>query len=287
MRGRYSAIGLKPDLIWRCFGDARRDQPRRAPGPPRPSSPARTTASARCARLIQESRIAVPDGLPPIAAGLFGFMAYDMVRLMERLPDANPDTIGIPDAVFTRPTVVAVFDNIGDQVTVVTPVWPAPGLGARAAYDLARERLADVVADFDRGLPHRPLDRHAGPAAGAALQRDAASATMRWSSRPRSTSARATSSRSCPRSASACRSRCRRSRSTARCAASIRRRSCSSSISTASRWSARARRSWCGCATAPCRSARSPAPAGAAPPAPRTRRSRPTCWPTRRSWPST
>ena len=37
-------------------------------------------------------------GLPPIATGLFGYLGYDMVRLMERLPAKNPDVIGIPDA---------------------------------------------------------------------------------------------------------------------------------------------------------------------------------------------
>ena len=161
VRGRYSAIGLKPDLIWRCFG-RRAEINRAARHDLRTFEPCPGDGLSALRALIRESRIVVPDGLPPIAAGLFGFMAYDMVRLMERLPDSNPDTIGIPDAVFTRPTVVAVFDNVGDQVTVVTPVWPAPGLAARAAYDVARERLADVVADFDRGLPHRPLDRHSG-----------------------------------------------------------------------------------------------------------------------------
>jgi anthranilate synthase component 1 len=105
--------------------------------------------------LIAASQIDLPDGLPPMAAGLFGFMGYDTVRLMERLPDANPDRLGMPDAVFMRPTVMAVFDNILDRVVIVTPVWPSPDLAPRAAYDLARERLADVVADFDRGLPHR------------------------------------------------------------------------------------------------------------------------------------
>ncbi len=42
-------------------------------------------------------------------------MGYDMVRLMERLPAANPDPLGIPDAVFVRPTVMAIFDNIEDR----------------------------------------------------------------------------------------------------------------------------------------------------------------------------
>ena len=158
VRGRYSAIGLKPDLIWRCFGP-RAEVNRHARHDLAKFEPCPGHALAELRSLIDEARIALPEGLPPMAAGLFGFMGYDMVRLMERLPDANPDPLGLPDAVFMRPTVMAIFDNIEDRVVIVTPVWPAPDLGARAAYDFARERLADVVADFDRGLPHRS-DRH-------------------------------------------------------------------------------------------------------------------------------
>jgi anthranilate synthase component I len=154
VRGRYSAIGLKPDLIWRCSGD-RAEINRTARQDRNAFEPLPGGALDQLRELIGESRIALPQDLPPMAAGLFGFMGYDMVRLMERLPTANPDRLGIPDAVFVRPTVMAIFDNIEDRVVIVTPVWPSAELGARAAYDLARERLADVVADFDRGLPHR------------------------------------------------------------------------------------------------------------------------------------
>jgi anthranilate synthase component I len=158
VRGRYSAIGLKPDLIWRCFG-TRAEVNRHARQDLATFEPTPGHALDELRHLIAEARISLPEGLPPMAAGLFGFMGYDMVRLMERLPDANPDPLGLPDAVFIRPTVMAIFDNIEDRVDIATPVWPVPDLGARAAYDLARERLADVVADFDRGLPHRS-DRH-------------------------------------------------------------------------------------------------------------------------------
>jgi anthranilate synthase component I len=161
VRGRYSAIGLKPDLIWRCFG-ARAEVNRHACQDLATFEPCPGHGLDELRGLIEEARIALPEGLPPMAAGLFGFMGYDMVRLMERLPDANPDPLGIPDAVFTRPTVMAIFDNIEDRVVIVTPVWPAAGLGSRAAYELARERLADVVADFDRGLPHRSDWHRAG-----------------------------------------------------------------------------------------------------------------------------
>jgi anthranilate synthase component 1 len=162
VRGRYSAIGLKPDLIWRCFGD--RAEINRAARQDRTAfEPLPGGALDRLRELIGQSRIALPQELPPMAAGLFGFMGYDMVRLMERLPTANPDRLGLPDAVFVRPTVMAIFDNIEDRVVIVTPVWPSAELGARTAYDLARERLADVVADFDRGLPHRSDWRSASP----------------------------------------------------------------------------------------------------------------------------
>jgi len=111
--------------------------------------------------LIAESRIALPDGLPPMAAGIFGYLGYDMVRLMEELPAPRPDPIGIPDAVLMRPTLVVVFDSVKDTITVVTPVRPQPQVSAQAALARARERLAAVVDALDR-----PLDKTAAPDPG-------------------------------------------------------------------------------------------------------------------------
>jgi anthranilate synthase component I len=102
--------------------------------------------------LIAESRIAAAEDLPPMAAGLFGYIGYDMVRLMERLPAANPDSLGLPDAILVRPTIMAIFDSVKDEVTVVTPVYPAPEVSAKAAYARACERLHDVIDAFDRPL---------------------------------------------------------------------------------------------------------------------------------------
>jgi len=152
VRGRYSFIGLRPDLIWRCRGDTSEIN-RNALSDPERFERLAGSALTNLRTLIAESRIAVPAQLPPMAAGLFGYMGYDTVRLMERLPDKNPDSIGIPDAVFLRPTVIAIFDNVEDLVTVVTPVWPDPRRNARRAFDDACSRLAEVVADLDRPLP--------------------------------------------------------------------------------------------------------------------------------------
>src|SRR5215510_1346068 len=154
VRGRYSFIGLKPDLVWRCR-KGKAEINRRARFDTNAFEPAADDALASLRKLVAECRIDVPPSLPPMAAGLYGYLGYDMVRLMERIPDKNPDVLGLPEAILLRPTVIAIFDNVEDLVTVVTPVWPTPGLDARAAYSQACERLADVVADFDRSLPHR------------------------------------------------------------------------------------------------------------------------------------
>jgi anthranilate synthase component 1 len=149
VRGRYSIVGMKPDLIWRCHGtgseinrEARFDATAFRPLDGHPLDTLRA--------LIAESRIDLPEGLPAIAAGLFGYLGYDMIRLVERLPNVNPDPIGLPDAVLMRPSVVAVLDGVKGEVTVVAPAWAASGLSARAAYAQAAERVMDALRDLDR-----------------------------------------------------------------------------------------------------------------------------------------
>ncbi len=155
VRGRYSVIGLKPDLIWRCHGTMAEIN-RNALGGDAADDyvPCEAPPLTALGDLLRESRIDIPAPLPPMASGIFGYMGYDTVRLMERLPDANPDVLGIPDSIFVRPTVVAVFDNVDDVVTVITPVWLDKTADAKSAHDSACERLADIVKDFERPLPH-------------------------------------------------------------------------------------------------------------------------------------
>ena len=98
-----------------------------------------------------------------MAAGVFGYLGYDMVRLMEELPASHPDPIGIPDAVLIRPTLVVVFDAVKDSITVVTPVRPEPGIAAKAALARATERLAGVVDALDRPLDKAAAGHAPGP----------------------------------------------------------------------------------------------------------------------------
>ena len=154
VRDRYSFLGLEPDLIWRCRGD-RAEINRRAREDAAAFEPVAGPPLASLRALVKECRMTLPPGLPPMASGLFGYLSYDMVRLMERIPDKNRDPIGVPDAIFLRPTLVAVFDSFEDTVTLCTPVWPDPAVDAERAYELARARLANAVAAFERSVTYR------------------------------------------------------------------------------------------------------------------------------------
>src|ERR1700730_6561806 len=149
-RVRYSMIGLEPDLIWRCQDGAAsiNRQPSGDKFEPLPGHPLQTLRE-----LIAESRIELPEGAPPMAAGLFGYLGYDMVRLVEHLPADKPDPVGVPDAILMRPTVMVVFDAVRDAITAVTPVRPQAGVSAKQAYLRAEERLMAIVDGLDRHTP--------------------------------------------------------------------------------------------------------------------------------------
>ncbi len=158
VRGRYSIVGLDPDVIFRVNGrhaEINRDPHRHPQG----FSPSAQSPLDALRALIEESRIELPDALPPMAAGVFGYLGYDVVRLIEdslTLPAPPADPLDIPDAVLVRPTLVIVFDAVEDTITVVTPVRPQPRVTAEAALAQARERLSEIVAALDR-----PLDKSA------------------------------------------------------------------------------------------------------------------------------
>ena len=49
-----------------------------------------------------------------MASALVGYLGYDTVRLMERLPSKNPDPLDLPDGLFLRPTITVIFDRVED-----------------------------------------------------------------------------------------------------------------------------------------------------------------------------
>lgn len=149
VRGRYSIIGLDPDLIFRA--DSNTAAIARSPDLARFVPQELPTLDA-LRSLLSESRLDLPEGLPPMAAGVFGYLGYDTVRLIERLPEPNTDVLNLPDTLLVRPQIVAIFDSVKDQLTIVTPVRPRPEMSPQQAYDLAINRLTEMVEALDTAV---------------------------------------------------------------------------------------------------------------------------------------
>src|ERR1700760_4877640 len=155
VRGRYSIIGLKPDLIWRCRGGvAEINRNALHDADAFVAETAKPLASLRA--VTREAQLTVPQGLPPMATGMFGYLGYDMARQVEDLPNPPPDTLGLPDAILLRPTITAIFDSVRDEIIVITPVWFDRTVDAKAAYARGQARLDDAVAAWERPAPPAP-----------------------------------------------------------------------------------------------------------------------------------
>jgi anthranilate synthase component I len=144
-RGRYSLLGLDPDLMFRANGseaEINRDWAldREA------FVPAGDPIGALRA-LVAECRLDVPPELPPALAVLVGYFAYETFGLIERLPRPPANPIGLPDMIFARPTLILVFDRLADQLFFVAPVWPG------RYVDRAVERIESAMARLNQPLP--------------------------------------------------------------------------------------------------------------------------------------
>ena len=157
IRGRYSMIGFAPEVSVKVVGgkaylnqDALTDPMAYAPLPGNPIE--------ELGALLQQNQIEMPEDMPSMAAGWFGYMAYDMVRYMEALPSQNPDILGLPESIFIRPTIVVVFDDATDTMQIVTPIYPRAEMSADSAYDLAEQRLGNIFDQLQSAPPKNDFE---------------------------------------------------------------------------------------------------------------------------------
>lgn len=148
VRGRYSFIGLDPDMLWKVKDG--KASINRNPADTSGFEDIKAEPFDSLREILDETKLDIPDNLPPMAAGMFGYMGYDMVRLMEKLPDNNPDVIGIPDSIFMRPKIIVVFDSVKDMAIIITPVYPKEGISAEDAYAQAKTRVEKIVTTLSR-----------------------------------------------------------------------------------------------------------------------------------------
>ena len=155
VRGRYSIIAIAPDLIWRSKGDV--VEINRNPDADIHHFERVDEAPLTSLRsLIAEGAMPNTGPLPSMAAGLFGYFGYDMIRHQEAIPDNNPPALDSYDSTWMRPSIVAIFDRLKDTVTVATQIRPQPGISADDAFDNAHQRLESAKQRLGEALPGTP-----------------------------------------------------------------------------------------------------------------------------------
>jgi anthranilate synthase component 1 len=137
-RGRYSAIGLMADKKWVCQNssvtiseDGKEDI----------TINDRKKILPSLQEQIQKSKITFSDDMPPMLAGWFGYMGYEMIHLIEDVGLMKEDTLEIPDSVFIRPQLMVIFDNVQKEMIIAAPVWAHSG-DAQERYQAAQSLIA-------------------------------------------------------------------------------------------------------------------------------------------------
>ncbi|ANY20706.1 Anthranilate synthase component 1 [Tsuneonella dongtanensis] len=143
VRGRYSMLGLDPDLMFRAEGEraavnrhwqVSRDGFEELSG----------NALAELRALVDNCRIEVPEGLPPALSFLVGYFGYETIGLVEKLPRAAEPGLALPDMLFARPTVLLVFDRLSDELVCMAPVWSGSGDPSQSV-ETASERIDETL----------------------------------------------------------------------------------------------------------------------------------------------
>jgi anthranilate synthase component 1 len=154
-RGRYSIIGSQPDVILKVEAGAALIN-RQVMLDEHAFEPVSEPPLDALRQLVADSKVVVPAGLPPQSAGIYGYLGYDMVRYMEVLPDGNSDDLKLPEAILMRPSLLAIFDTLKDELYLTAPVYVRPGVSSRQAYEAARSRIDDAVSRLGRATPAAP-----------------------------------------------------------------------------------------------------------------------------------
>lgn len=147
--GRYSFLGVAPELVLHCKDGELRSGP---PGGPFESR--RVADPLAVAReVLAGYRPVVLPGLPRFTGGLVGYLGYDAVRYFERLPSAATDDLDEPDAYLMLAATLVIFDNVAQTIKVVSHAFLDGEHGAREAYEAACRRIDAVIARLERPVP--------------------------------------------------------------------------------------------------------------------------------------
>lgn len=140
---RYSFLGKNPFKIIRAFGGDVTVEHR-----DRPAEPVDGNVFSVLQRELDRYDEVKVGGLPRFTSGAVGYMGYDTVRLIERLPDIPADDLGLPDAVWCFYDTFTAFDHVKHQLVLMSGAFVEPNGDPEAAYRAALDRIAHLEAEL-------------------------------------------------------------------------------------------------------------------------------------------
>ena len=163
-RGRYSIVGFNPDIIWKCKnGIAYKKILKRNIGKfiKEPHKPLKSLQD-----LINSSKIKLPPHLPPMSAGLIGYLGYETIEQYEQLPPRKKNSINVPDGFFIRPKTLAIFDDIKNEITLINTYWYKNRQNYERDYELIVNKLKKLIKIINTPLKYKskkPISKFVKP----------------------------------------------------------------------------------------------------------------------------
>ena len=155
-KGRYSVIGLKPDLIWECKDGISKIK-KSNEGIIRKKINSDPLDNLR--KIIEENKLKIPHNLPSIACGLFGYLGYEMIKYFENVKMIKKDMLDLPESIFIRPSLTLVFDNVNDKLYISKIISPNQKK-ALETFKLAESEIANLIQKITRPLKKSNLNLH-------------------------------------------------------------------------------------------------------------------------------
>ena len=147
---RYSFLGAEPSLVFSSHGnkvtlhEGKKVTNRIVMDP-----------IAELKKLLSSYKAVSVGGLPRFYGGFVGFMGYDMVRFMEKIPNKNIDDLRVPDSLFMMTDTILIFDHVDHKIKVVSNAHVTKD--ASRAYDEATRKIDRLVKEL-KGAPHKKAD---------------------------------------------------------------------------------------------------------------------------------
>ncbi len=153
-KGRYSVIGLKPDLIWECRNNNCKvtDKTLKKNYYENNISPLNSLRN-----LIKSNKLKIPNQIPSISSGLFGYMGYEMIQYFEKVILSKKNNLELPDSIFIRPSMTLVFDNVNDKLFITRTVFPNVKDPVQS-FNKAKKDIVNLTKKINKPLSRNSLE---------------------------------------------------------------------------------------------------------------------------------